>query len=144
MANHDLVLQTLGTMGCRCEEFNEDDKVEFKFQGASFTIFSENESSYIDIYRTWWFEDNLDDYDNVGAIVKAVNGTNLNCATTLVYSIDNENNVIGVHGKKCVPFLPSMPDLDVFLTTELEDFFISEKEFHEQKRALEEEKVSEN
>lgn len=79
----------------------------------------------------------LYDVDELSRLKKAINQANLNCATTTVYSIDDDSKTVDVHCKSCFPLLPQMPDLEVYLRNELSDFFkahrLVEKEMAELK-----------
>ena len=122
----DLFLGTLSKIGCQYElgESEEDsDKIYFAYQGENFTASANNEGWYVHIWDTHWGHVELYDIDEFARLKKAINLSNLNCATMTVYTIDEAGSNVDVHCKSVIPFIPQIPELDNYLRGELNDFF---------------------
>ena len=122
----DLFLETLSKIGCQYElgEGEEDsDKIYFAYQGENFTASASNEGWYVHLWDTHWEHVELYDIDEFARLKKAINLSNLNCATTTVYTIDEAGNNVDVHCKSVIPFIPQIPELENYLRGELNDFF---------------------
>ena len=122
----DLFLETLSKIGCQYElgEGEEDsDKIYFAYQGENFTASASNEGWYVHLWDTYWDHVELYDIDEFARLKKAINMSNLNCATTTVYTIDEAGSNVDVHCKSVIPFIPQIPELENYLRGELNDFF---------------------
>lgn len=121
----DLFLETLSKIGCQYElgEGDDDDKIFFAYQGENFTTSANNEGWYVHIWDTYWDEVELYNIDEFARLKKAINLSNLNCATTTVYTIDEAGSNVDVHCKSVILFIPQIPELENYLRGELNDFF---------------------
>ena len=122
----DLFLETLSKIGCQYElgEGEEDsDKIYFAYQGENFTASASNEGWYVHLWDTYWDHVELYDIDEFARLKKAINMSNLNCATMTVYTIDEAGSNVDVHCKSVIPFIPQIPELENYLRGELNDFF---------------------
>ena len=119
----DLFLETLTKIGCQYEIDPDDDSICFGYQGENFVASATNEGWYVRIWDTYWGHVELYDIDDFSRLRKAVNNSNLNCATMTVYTINEERNTVDVHSKAVFPFMSQMPDLEDYLRNELGDFF---------------------
>ena len=122
----DLFLETLSKIGCQYElgEGEEDsDKIYFAYQGENFTASASNDGWYVHLWDTHWGHVELYDIDEFARLKKAINLSNLNCATMTVYTIDEEGSNVDVHCKSVIPFIPQIPELENYLRGELNDFF---------------------
>jgi hypothetical protein len=122
----DLFLETLSKIGCQYElgEGEEDsDKIYFAYQGENFTASASNEGWYVHLWDTYWDHVELYNIDEFARLKKAINLSNLNCATTTVYTIDEAGSNIDVHCKAVIPFISQIPEIENYLRGELNDFF---------------------
>ena len=122
----DLFLETLSKIGCQYElgEGEEDsDKIYFAYQGENFTASAINDGWYVHLWHTHWGHVELYDIDEFARLKKAINLSNLNCATTTVYTIDEAGSNIDVHCKAVIPFISQIPEIENYLRGELNDFF---------------------
>lgn len=122
----DLFLETLSKIGCQYElgEGEEDsDKIYFAYQGENIVASASNEGWYVHLWDTYWDHVELYDIDEFARLKKAINMSNLNCATTTVYTIDEAGSNVDVHCKSVIPFIPQIPELENYLRGELNDFF---------------------
>jgi len=123
--SRELFLETLSKIGCQYElgEGEDDDKIFFAYQGENFTASANNEGWYVHIWDTYWDEVELYNIDEFSRLKKAINLSNLNCATTTVYTIDEAGSNVDVHCKSVILFIPQIPELENYLRMELNDFF---------------------
>ena len=119
----DCFLETLKKLGCQYEIDEEDDRIQFAFQGENFVADATNEGCYVHLWDTFWGQVELYDIDEFTRLRKAINTSNINCATTTVYSINEAGSSVDVHSKKSILFLPQIPQVENYLRSELSDFF---------------------
>lgn len=124
MGTRDLFLDTLTKMGCQYQLGEGDDtRIFFAYQGEHFFADTTNDIMYVHLWDTHWGHVELYDIDEVSRLRKAINTSNLNTAVTTVYTIDEAGSNMDVHSKSTVPFISSMPHLEDYLRTELNEFF---------------------
>ncbi len=121
-----LVQSTLHKIGCEpeMEERENVTYVYFTYQGEKFTIECNDSCKFIVIYDTWWHE--LSTYSEVEEIAdlhKTINLANQYSSCTVIYSINNEIEQIGVHTRRTILFIPEIPDIDHYLISVLGEFF---------------------
>ena len=124
----DLVLETLRKIGCEYVEA-ENMEIYFIYQGHRFMIKSSNECLYINVYDLWWYH--LSKYcevEDFAAMQKTVNRINANANCTVLYTINDEAEEIGVHSKKNMLFIRQIPELKGYLLGVLDDFFKVQRE----------------
>ena len=119
----DLFLETLTKIGCQYEIDPDGDIICFGYQGENFVASATNEGWYVRVWDTYWGHVELYDIDEFSRLRKAVNYSNLNCATTTVFTINEEGNTVDVHCKSVFPFMSQMPNLEDYLRNELGNFF---------------------
>lgn len=119
-----MFLKTLTKMGCPYE-IDRDDEILFNFQGGRFVATVEDKYKYIRfIYPAFQCVD-CDDVPAVSRLRKAINNTNTECETITAYRIDEENKVMYAYGRMSLLFSRELPDHDLYLRTELLEFFKS-------------------
>ena len=104
IATRDLVMKVLKEIGC--EPIEDDEiKLHFIYQGETFGIDTHNDYLFINIYDLWWYEipmnDNIDEF---ARMQKAINFTNTIGTCTVLYSINEQEGVIGVSSKNTLLF----------------------------------------
>ena len=119
----DCFLETLKKLGCQYEIDEEDDRIQFAFQGEHFVADATNEGCYVHLWDIFWEQVELYDIDEFTRLRKAINTSNIDCATTTVYSINEAGSSVDVHSKKSILFLPQIPQVENYLRSELSDFF---------------------
>ena len=122
----DLFLETLSKIGCQYElgKGEEDcDKIYFAYQGENFTASASNDGWYVHLWDTHWGHVELYDIDEFARLKKAINLSNLNCATMTVYTIDEAGSNVDVHCKAVILFISQISDIENYLRGELNDFF---------------------
>ena len=119
----DLVLDTLRELGCEYEEA-EELKIYFVFQGRRFMIEANNDCHFINVYDLWWHHmSTYCDVEEFAAMQKTINNINAYANCTVLYTINQEAEEIGVHSKKNMLFVRQIPDLKGYLVSTLNDFF---------------------
>lgn len=121
----DLFMETLTKIGCQYElsEEEDDTRIFFAYQGEHFFADGANDGRYIHVWDACWEHVELYNVDEFARLKKAINNSNLNCATMTVYTIDEAGSNVDVHCKSTFPFIPQIPDLENYLRGELNDFF---------------------
>ena len=123
----DLVLETLREMGCEYEEGTEgenDIRIFFTYQGERFMIEADNECYFINIYDLWWHHmSTYCDVEEFSAMQKTINQINAKASCTVLYTINQEAEEIGVHSKKNMLFVRQIPGLKDYLVSVLNDFY---------------------
>ena len=119
----DLVIETLKEMGCDYEEVNEL-RIDFVYQGERFLVEAKNDCYFINVYDLWWYDlSTCCEVEEFAAMQKAINEVNANASCTVLYTVNQETERIGVHTRKNVLFIRQIPDLKGYLTSVLDDFF---------------------
>ena len=67
------------------------------------------------------------DIEEFACMQKAVNRINAYANCTALYSANEEERVFGLHLKKNIPFIVQIPDIEVYLKSTLDDFFIAQR-----------------
>lgn len=125
-----LVQSTLRKIGCELETETKENTthVFFTYQGERFTIECNDSCKFIVIYDTWWHE--LSTYSEVEEIAdlhKVINLANQLASCTLLYTVNQEAEQIGVHSRRNILFIPQIPDIDHYLISVLNDFFKAQR-----------------
>ena len=125
-----LVQSTLRKIGCEPETETKENTthVFFTYQGERFTIECNDSCKFIVIYDTWWYE--LSTYSEVEEIAdlhKVINLANQLASCTLLYTVNQEAEQIGVHSRRNILFIPQIPDIDHYLISVLNDFFKAQR-----------------
>ena len=121
-----LVLSTLRKIGCdyEIEQQGNINWIRFIFQGEHFTIDCNDDNYYINIYDTWWYEISIySDIEEIAVLHKVINIVNRQANCTLIYTVNEESELIGVHSKKNMLFISQIPELDLYLKSAFSEFF---------------------
>lgn len=140
----ELVLSTLRKIGCdyEIEQRGNINWIRFIFQGEHFTIDCNDDNYYINIYDTWWYEISIySDIEEIADLHKVINIVNRQANCTLLYTVNEETEQIGVHSKKNMLFISQIPDLDLYLKSAFSEFFKVQRSVQTE---LEKCKVAEN
>lgn len=125
------IIQTLKEMNCNPEESEKNgyDVINFNFQDQDFIIYVDG-SPIVRIYCNWWTTLDLNNKD-VPILKEAINENNLSLIITTVYTVDKENNLIGVHCKHALNFQEVNGDYEDMLRAYLSFFFSTQRELRE-------------
>lgn len=123
-----LLMRTL--MSMRCDPLAEENtgRIFFTYQGEQFFATCSNESPFITLYDVWWYQISMDaDIEEFACMQKAVNQINAYANCTALYSAHEEERAFGLHLKRNIPFIVQIPDIEVYLKSTLDDFFIAQR-----------------
>ena len=124
-----LVMRTLRTMGCEPVVDDRNGFICFVYQGENFRIEADNDCLNINVYDLWWHSLSMDaDIEEFAWLQKAVNLVNGSANCTVLYTLDQEAKLIGLHSKKNLLFISQIPDLELYLMAALNDFFKVQRE----------------
>ena len=126
----ELVLSTLRKIGCdyEIEQRGNINWIRFIFQGEHFTIDCNDDNYYINIYDTWWYEISIySDIEEIADLHKVINIVNRQANCTLLYTVNEETELIGVHSKKNMLFISQIPELDLYLKSAFNEFFKAQR-----------------
>lgn len=133
-----LLVEAIRSIGCQ-PVVGEDHQIEFGFQGENFVICMLSDK-FISIRDPWWATLALDDPD-FPQLKRAINDANINNIPTTLYSINEENNIVGIHCIYNCLFIPEIPDGGDFLRCILESFFDVHNEVKGRFQQLKDEQV---
>lgn len=122
----ELVLCTLRKIGCEpeTEELGDLTRVFFTYQGERFTLECNDSCRFIVIYDTWWYEMSIySDVEEIADLHKVINLANQHANVTVIHTVNQEMEEIGVHSRRNVLFIPQIPEIDQYLLSVLNDFF---------------------
>lgn len=122
IGTRDLLVRTLQEMGCPMT-YDNNKNICFTFQGQHFVAVAQDNLLCIDIHYPWWERCSLYDVEQVARLKMAINETNTRAQATTFFSVSDEGDVVGVHSKKNLLFIPQIPNLTGYLQAMLEDFF---------------------
>ncbi len=118
----DLLLETLTKIGCQYE-IDDDNEINFAYQGEYFVVRASNDNKYIQIYDMRWLHVELYDIDELARLKKAINESNIKNSVVTVYTINESSNTVDVHSKSVIYFDPVIPDVVDYLRIELAEYF---------------------
>ena len=124
----DLCIELLKQLNCEVfvsEE--EENRLDFKYQGEHFIIDATNESFFINIWDPVWYVVPLDDLEQMSNVRKAVNTINNYSGTTIVYYIEEEGQKFILHSKRQCILPKDLPHVKEYLRALLDDFFAVQK-----------------
>lgn len=123
----NLVYEVLRKIGCEPAEekqIGDEYYVYFNYQGETFLIIAKRDTKWINVYDLWWYSlSSYNDIEELSILRKLINEENKNGSYIVFYTINDENEQIGVHIKKNVLFIPQIPDIDQYLISVLQYFF---------------------
>ena len=122
----ELVLCTLRKIGCEPETEEQGDlrRVYFTYQGEKFAIECNDSCRFIVIYDTWWHQMSVySDVEDIANLHKVINLANQHASVTVIHTVNQEIEEIGVHSRRNILFIPQIPEIDQYLVSVLNEFF---------------------
>lgn len=129
----DLCIELLKQLNCEVfvsEE--EENRLDFTYQGEHFIIDATNESFFINIWDPGWYVVPLDDLEQMSNVRKAVNTINNYSGTTIVYYIEEEGQKFILHSKRQCILPKDLPHVKEYLRALLDDFFAVQNKLREE------------
>ena len=124
-----LLVKTLRKMGCEPVTEEGSEKIWFDYQGEHFYVNASNDSLFITVYDAWWYQVEMDNIEEFARMQKTVNWMNGWASSTVLYTIGHEKALGGVHLKRHMLFVDSIPELEQYLLGTLDDFFQLQRVF---------------
>lgn len=120
----ELFFSALKNLNCNYE-IDEDnpDRIVFGYQGGQFEAIVLDNRAYIYIRYPFWLRISRDDIDEMARVRKVINEANINCHTTVVYTVWEQDNSFNVHTTSQFIFCLEIPDVIGYLRAELDSFF---------------------
>lgn len=92
------VLNILHNLGCAPTiNAERNNAIEFTFQGMSFEIETYPETSWVTITLFWAIQMPLTDVNDISKLKDAINIWNFNRLTHMIYTVNTEQNIFGIH-----------------------------------------------
>lgn len=125
MKTKQLCKALLHELNCKVAEDEDDhDRMDFMFQGESFTIMGSDDSLMVTVYDFSWGSVPLDDIDEVSRLRKTINSVNFRFnGLAVVYTIDTDRNRMVVHTKRQFLLTPEILSIIDYITAMLTGFF---------------------
>ena len=118
----DLLLKTLQEMGCQYD-FDDDGEICFFYQGEQFSAISDNTDKFISLYDYGWYSANLDDIDELSLLRKAINEVNWVSDVNIVFAFNEDEREMIISSRVTLLFVDTIPYLDDYLKTVLNELF---------------------
>ena len=143
MKSYALVMTITKELGCQPVADEEDEeRIHFTYQGENFMIDTQKEGLFVCLYDTWWYEVSLSDLDEYSDARRAVNACNFNYATSLVYTINEEENQMGIHCRSVFLLTAEIPNISDYFRSRLQDCFLQHRNFHQKLDELRKKRVT--
>lgn len=117
----NLLMKTLEEIGCQYS-VDEDNAIQFKYQGEAFEVHADNDIPYIQIYDYAWTGIKMDDPE-ADLLKQAVNEANCHSFITTLYIMNEETNNIVLHCCTMILFTHHLPGRKNYLEDVLSAFF---------------------
>lgn len=125
-------------------EFDDDQNFLVTYQGERFRLIAENGHAWIHIQDCWWYQESLDDIDNLALLHRAVNECNIRDVNKIVYTYNKEEREIGLHVLREILWLPQIPGSDQYLQTTFDTMLRSHHFFFRMMENLRREEFEKN
>ena len=126
LQTRELIINVLKKLGCAAEIETRAESiwVYFTYQGEKFTIECNDSCLFIVIYDTWWYQMSIySDVEDIANLHKVINFVNQHANVTLIHTVNQEIEEIGVHSKRNILFISQIPEIDQYLVSVLNEFF---------------------
>ena len=122
MGTRDFLIDLLTKLGCQYE-VDENDRIDFRWQGGYFTADANNESAFVIVWYFQWAEYELYDIDTISRVKRVINDANIHYNIDVVYSANEAGSTFSVHSKKHFLLMSQIPDAEAYLQAILGMFF---------------------
>ena len=129
----EFIINLLKSIGCQ-PEVNKTGDVTFMYQGEYFVIQILSER-LVRICDLWWLEMKLDD-PRSEYLKEAINLTNQSSPVTVLYSVNQEKSLLGVHCVCQTDLFKEVPDMDSYMAYLLDSCFKAQQEVNGKLSAL--------
>lgn len=133
----DLFIKVLEKLGCQYTVDEEDAEYAIKFDFSDETLYANvvNGCYDIDVWFPYWFDVDWDNDDAYAGLTNIVNEMNMIGKTKFFYTTHGDENKVWVHNRLSFLLLPSIPEIEDYVSEMLNLLMIDQKDFlHEIKR----------
>lgn len=117
-----LFIKTLTKIGCPYE-VDENNSIVFFYEGGEFIANAEDNHKYVNLLYPSFCRVDYEDVPAVSRLRKAINNTNIEREVITAYGIDKENKEMFASSHLAILFGREIPNLEMYLRTELQEFF---------------------
>lgn len=128
----ELLLRTLREMGCPVSD-EQDNKLNFQYQGGHFIANVNNESPFVRMYYLGWESCSLFDSESFATLKQVINIVNSYCMVNVYYYVDKNTDTVWVNSSRDFLLIPQIPDTPNYLKQELNRFFSIHRYAHLEK-----------
>lgn len=122
MKTKELLLDVLKKIGCQYE-IDEDDCINFMWQGGKFSVDADNDSAFIVVWFLFWDDYELKDTELIKKVKQTINRVNTKRSISVIYSEWDEDSTLYVHSKKHMILVPEIPAVEEYFQFSLGEFF---------------------
>lgn len=122
MKTKELLLDVLKKIGCQYE-IDEDDCINFMWQGGKFSVDADNDSAFIVVWFLFWDDYELKDTELIKKVKQTINRVNTKRSISVIYSEWDEDGTLYVHSKKHMILVPEIPAVEEYFQYSLGEFF---------------------
>jgi len=114
------IVNIIEGLGSKCE-IDEDDRINFTFSDADFSITFDKNFNYIEIIDNSWKKIDIKNSSLMENTMLAVNKANIWNSVTIAYIIGEEENVVELFSFTTMPYYPNYAYLKKFIECKLYD-----------------------
>lgn len=114
------IVNIIEDLGSKCE-IGDDDRINFTFSDADFTISFDRDFNYIEITDNSWKKIDIKNSSLIQNAMLAVNKANIWNSVTIAYIIGEEENVVEIYSYTTIPYYPNYTYLKKFIESKLYD-----------------------
>ena len=129
MTSVELLKHALKLLNCKCSEGGTEGEFHTMYQGEHFRIFATNEHRFMDIQDIAWYDAPLHDINNLSLMRRAINDCNMSGQSTIVYSINEKDELITLHTVIEAYWSAEIPYVDEYLASLLNRLLQSHQRF---------------
>ena len=116
LANKPLLKAVVEDIGGNVVEEKEDGRVIVEYHGERFLMDAPKDSNFVVMFDTWWHDIDLTNLEQFSVMREAINTVNTSShSASIMYSVDETENRVGVHCKSVFPFNSHIPALKSYL-----------------------------
>ena len=116
LPNKPLLKAVVEDIGGKVEEEKEDGRLVVEYHGEHFLMDAPKDSNFVVMFDTWWHDIDLMNLEQFSVMREAINTVNTSShSAVIMYSVDENENRVGVHCKSVFPFNSYIPALKSYL-----------------------------
>ena len=129
--NKSLFKAVLADIGGNVTEELEDGRLVAEYQGERFLVDAPEDKNFIVMFDTWWHDIDLHNLEQFSVMREAINTVNMSLhSSSIMYSVDENEERVGVHCKTIFPFNAHIPALQSYLKYYFSDILAVHQSFY--------------